>query len=249
MEQVVACALVTQRARVRSPVGTRFVGEVFSGFFLTCKTNVRKLWAHNVPEYHLAIIIIHHHFITGANDLRCWRALKPKYTNTKKQKKYIYYSSNFKSLMMNFVWLMDDLAYLWLRVSWCWLSWLRTPSLWIFVHIFAPLRKHPCKYTNVYINNCSYRTNSTIHRIIKCLRKYKEQHKEQSSSQSFVRYFVTSSNSPNLPSLHLRHNSFPNPSVALPTSQLILQPFCCFTYVTAHSPTLLSLLLCHKLFT
>ena len=41
--QVVACALVTQRARVRSPVGTGFLGEVFSGFFLTCKTNVRKL--------------------------------------------------------------------------------------------------------------------------------------------------------------------------------------------------------------
>ena len=34
-----------------------------------------------------------------------------------------------------------------------------------------------------------------------------------------------------------------------PTSQLILQPFRCFTYVTVHSPTLLSLLLRHKLFT
>ena len=54
---------------------------------------------------------------------------------------------------------------------------------------------------------------------------------------------------PNFPSLHLRHNSFSNPSVALPTSQLILQPFRCFTYVTVHSPTLLSLLLRHKLFT
>ena len=43
VEQVVACALVTQWARVRSPVGTSFLGEVFSGFFLTCKTNVRKL--------------------------------------------------------------------------------------------------------------------------------------------------------------------------------------------------------------
>ena len=43
MEQVVVCALVTQRARVRSPVGTCFLGDVFSGFFLTCKTNVRKL--------------------------------------------------------------------------------------------------------------------------------------------------------------------------------------------------------------
>ena len=41
--QVVACAPVTQRARVRSPVGTSFLGEVFSGFFLTCKKNVGKL--------------------------------------------------------------------------------------------------------------------------------------------------------------------------------------------------------------
>ena len=35
------------------PVGTSFLGEVFSGFFLTYKTNVLQ-----VPEYHLAIIII-----------------------------------------------------------------------------------------------------------------------------------------------------------------------------------------------
>ena len=40
----------------------------------------------------------------------------------------------------------------------------------------------------------------------------------------------------------------PNPSVALPTSQLILQPFRCFNYVTVHSPTFLSLILRHKLF-
>ena len=32
-------------------------------------------------------------------------------------------------------------------------------------------------------------------------------------------------------------------------SQLILQPFCCFTYVTVHSPTLLLLLLRHRIFT
>ena len=32
VEQVVACALVAQRARVQSPVGTGFLGEVFSGF-------------------------------------------------------------------------------------------------------------------------------------------------------------------------------------------------------------------------
>ena len=68
--------------------------------------------------------------------------------------------------------------------------------------------------------------------------------------------------SPTFPSLHLCHSSFSNPSItlptshsfsnpsiALPTSQLILQPFRCFTYVTAHSPILLSLLLHHRLFT
>ena len=55
--------------------------------------------------------------------------------------------------------------------------------------------------------------------------------------------------SPTFPSLHLRHNSFSNRYVALPTSHLIFQPFRCFPYVTVHSPTLLSLLLHHKLFT
>ena len=54
---------------------------------------------------------------------------------------------------------------------------------------------------------------------------------------------------PTLPWLLLRHSSFFNPFVALPSSQLILQPSRCFTYVTVHSPTLLSLLLPHKLFT
>ena len=33
VEQVVPCALVTQRARVRSLVGTGFLGEVFFGVF------------------------------------------------------------------------------------------------------------------------------------------------------------------------------------------------------------------------
>ena len=59
VEQVVACALITQQARVRSPVGTSYLGEVFSGFFLTRKPNVGKLQAPKVPEYHLAFIIIH----------------------------------------------------------------------------------------------------------------------------------------------------------------------------------------------
>ena len=62
-------------------------------------------------------------------------------------------------------------------------------------------------------------------------------------------YSHSRAHTPTFPSLHLRHNSFSNSSVALPTSQLILQPFRCFTYVTAHSPTLLSFHLRHRLFT
>ena len=49
---------------------------------------------------------------------------------------------------------------------------------------------------------------------------------------------MNSAHSPSFLLLHLHHNSFSNPSITLPTSQLILQPFCCFIYVTAHSPTL-----------
>ena len=60
---------------------------------------------------------------------------------------------------------------------------------------------------------------------------------------------MSSAHSPNFPSLHLRHSSFSNPSVALPTSQFILQRLRCFTYVTSLSPTLISLLLRHRLFT
>ena len=60
---------------------------------------------------------------------------------------------------------------------------------------------------------------------------------------------MSTAHSTTFPSLHLHHNTFSNPSVALPTSQLILQPFYCFTYVTTHSPTLLSLLLRHRFFT
>ena len=44
-------------------------------------------------------------------------------------------------------------------------------------------------------------------------------------------------------------SSFSNPFVNSPTSQLILQPFRRFTYVKAHSPTLLSFLLRHRIFT
>ena len=76
-------------------------------------------------------------------------------------------------------------------------------------------------------------------------------------------YSHSRAHSPTFLSLHLRHNSFSNPSVTLPTSQvcsfsnlsdasptpqLILQPFRRFTYVTAHSPTLPSRYLCHSSF-
>ena len=54
---------------------------------------------------------------------------------------------------------------------------------------------------------------------------------------------MSSAHFPTFPSLYLRQNSFSNPSVALPTSELIFQPFRCFTYVTDHSPTLPSLYL------
>ena len=61
-------------------------------------------------------------------------------------------------------------------------------------------------------------------------------------------YSHSKAHSPTFPLLHLSHNSFSNPSVALPSSQLILQLFCCFTYITVHSPTLLSLYLHHSSF-
>ena len=49
-------------------------------------------------------------------------------------------------------------------------------------------------------------------------------------------------------SLENEQSSFSNLSVTSPTSQLILQPFCRFIYVTAHSPTLLLLQLRHSSF-
>ena len=58
-------------------------------------------------------------------------------------------------------------------------------------------------------------------------------------SQIFV--FFTESNSS---SSYITTTS----SIALPTSQLILQPFHCFTYITAYSPTLPLLYLHHSSF-
>ena len=56
-------------------------------------------------------------------------------------------------------------------------------------------------------------------------------------------YSHSIAHSRSFPSLRLRHSSFSIPSVAFPRSQLILQSFRCFTYVTDHSPTFLSLIL------
>ena len=61
-------------------------------------------------------------------------------------------------------------------------------------------------------------------------------------------YSHSRAHSPTFSSLHLYQNSFSNPSVTLPTSQLILQPFCHFTYITAHSRTLPLLHLHHSSF-
>ena len=94
--------------------------------------------------------------------------------------------------------------------------------------------------------------------------------------QPYRHFTYVTTHSPTLPSLYLRHNSFCYPSVASstsvysptllslllrhklcsfsnlsvtsPTSQLILHPFRCFTYVTTHSPTLPLIHLCHSSF-
>ena len=68
------------------------------------------------------------------------------------------------------------------------------------------------------------------------------------NTHSTLILYSSSAHSPTFPSLHLRHSSFSNTLVALPTSQLILQFFRCFTYITVHSPTLLFLHLCHSSF-
>ena len=53
--------------------------------------------------------------------------------------------------------------------------------------------------------------------------------------QDFRHSTYVTAHSPTLPSLYLHHNSFSNPSIASPTSQFILQPFFCLSYVTGFS--------------
>ena len=77
----------------------------------------------------------------------------------------------------------------------------------------------------------------------------------------YISISMSSAHSRTFPSLHLRHNTFSNLSVALPTyssfssssvasptSQFILQPFRRFTFVIVHSSTLPSLYLRHSSF-
>ena len=76
--QMVECAPVTQRARVRSLVGTNFLGEVFWVF----SSPVRQMSGNFRPQGPRISFGHHYHqssFIspTGANDVRSRRALKP----------------------------------------------------------------------------------------------------------------------------------------------------------------------------
>ena len=58
----------------------------------------------------------------------------------------------------------------------------------------------------------------------------------QSSFSNLCHFTYVKAHSPTLLSLYLHHSSFSNLSVASPTSQLILQPFFRFSYVTGSSP-------------
>ena len=53
--------------------------------------------------------------------------------------------------------------------------------------------------------------------------------------QAFCHFTYVTAHCPTLPLLYLCHNSFSNTSVASLTSQLILQPFFRFSYVTSSS--------------
>ena len=56
--QAVACAPVTRRVRVRSPIGTSFLGEVFRGFYSPVRQMSGSFRPPKVPDYHLVISII-----------------------------------------------------------------------------------------------------------------------------------------------------------------------------------------------
>ena len=53
--------------------------------------------------------------------------------------------------------------------------------------------------------------------------------------KAFRHFTYVTAHYPTLPSIYLRHNTFSNPSVASPMSQIILQPFFRLSYVTGFS--------------
>ena len=57
VEQAIAWSLVRQRARVRSPVGTSFLGEIFRVFFSPVRRMSGSLRPQKVPR----ISFGHHH--------------------------------------------------------------------------------------------------------------------------------------------------------------------------------------------
>ena len=102
---------------------------------------------------------------------------------------------------------------------------------------------YTCIYIYIYRTPCIYIQDTLyiyIYRVI--------QNKRAKLKQDIDIEIYSRAHSPTFPSLHLRHSSFSNPSPALPTSQLILQPFRRFTYVTVHSQTLPLLHLRHSSF-
>ena len=80
--QVVACAPVTHRARVRSWVGTSFLGEVFFRDFPHLSDKFQEALGPKVPEYHLAIILIANHSLRAPMTWDVDASWNPKYTYT-----------------------------------------------------------------------------------------------------------------------------------------------------------------------
>ena len=120
-------------------------------------------------------------------------------------------------------------------------------------HSYSHIRAHSPNFPSLHLRHISFSSLPLLHLrhssfYNPCFASPTSQALHLIHLASRPRKQMVSTLYPNFPSLHLRHNSFSNLSVALPTPQLILQPFHCFTYVTVNSPTLLSLLLRHKLF-
>ena len=100
------------------------------------------------------------------------------------------------------------------------------------------LENHQRSFSNLYV------TSPTSQLILEPFRRFTYVTAYSPTFRCFT-YVTAELIMQTFPSLHLRHNSF---SVALPTSQLILQLLRHFSYVTTHFPTLPSLYLRHSSF-